>query len=112
MKVLATTLGVPLVPYVEWIARLESSAHDADDDSAPGAHVENRRAALKLTHFYRIGLNASSHNTESMGLLPNVASNKGLKASAALQDETVQPLNEQDVEKWVAYWREIGFLPS
>ncbi|KDR73164.1 hypothetical protein GALMADRAFT_158296 [Galerina marginata CBS 339.88] len=109
MQVLATTLNVPLVPYVEWIARLESSAHDADE-TGPGA--ENRRAALKLTHFYRIGLNASSHNTESMGLLPKVATDKGVKASPTLQDETVQPLNEHDVEKWVAYWREIGFLPS
>ena len=111
-EALATLLGIPLVPhvYVEWSARLESSANDADDKSAKGQ--EHSRAALRMTHFYRIALNASSAQTESMGLLPKVVTDNALNASPTLRDEGVKPLSEEDVKKWVAYWKEIGFLPA
>ncbi|KAF8898071.1 hypothetical protein CPB84DRAFT_1748077 [Gymnopilus junonius] len=59
MKALATSLGVPLVPYVEWFARLESSSNDADEKTS-GRQAEHSRAALRMTHFYRIALSASS----------------------------------------------------
>jgi len=46
-----------------------------------------------------------------MGLLPKVATDKGVKASPTLQDETVQPLKDYDMGNWVAYRREIGLRP-
>ncbi|KAF9543794.1 hypothetical protein CPC08DRAFT_649786, partial [Agrocybe pediades] len=106
MKSLSETLNVPLVPYMEWFARLESSANE--DESA--AASENSRAALRMTHFYRLGLNASK-TTESMGLLAKVLSEKGLRASPSLRSDSVLPLSAQDVKDWVANWKKIGFLP-
>lgn len=107
MQPLAKTLGVPLVPYVEWFARLESSARDVDDLTSI---THNKQAALKLIHFYQIGLNASG-NTESCGLLARVASDKGISASTTLRDQSIASLNDQDAQSWVRYWQSIGFLP-
>ncbi|KAF4609861.1 hypothetical protein D9613_010385 [Agrocybe pediades] len=107
MKSLFETLNVPLVPYMESFARLESSANDEDESAATSV---NSRAALRMTHFYRLGLNASN-STESMGLLAKVRSEKGLRASPSLRSDSVLPLSAQDVNDWVANWRKIGFLP-
>ncbi|KAF9543799.1 hypothetical protein CPC08DRAFT_730396, partial [Agrocybe pediades] len=107
MKSLSETLNVPLVPYMEWFARLESSANDEDESAAAS---ENSRDALRMTHFYRLGLNASK-TTESMGLLAKVRSEKGLRASPSLKSDSVLPLSAQKVNDWVAIWKKIGFLP-
>ncbi|KAF4610126.1 hypothetical protein D9613_010407 [Agrocybe pediades] len=107
MKSLSETLNVPLVPYMEWFARLESSANDEDESASAS---ENSRAALRMTHFYRLGLNASK-STESMGLLAKVRSEKGVRASPSLRSDSVLPLSAQDVNDWVANWKKIGFLP-
>ncbi|KAF4610123.1 hypothetical protein D9613_010402 [Agrocybe pediades] len=104
MKSLSETLSVPLV---EWFARLESSANDEDESAATSV---NSRAALRMTHFYRLGLNASK-STESMGLLAKVRPEKGLRASPSLRSDSVLPLSAQDVNDWVANWKKIGFLP-
>ncbi|KAF8154856.1 hypothetical protein B0H34DRAFT_540683 [Crassisporium funariophilum] len=114
MQPLAEILNVPLVPYEEWFARLESSARDSDEESKDKSRSQQQhsRAALRMTHFYRLALKASSAGyTESMGLLARVASEKGVSASATLQSDEIPPLGRGDVEKWVAFWREIGFLP-
>ncbi|PPQ73012.1 hypothetical protein CVT24_001401 [Panaeolus cyanescens] len=110
MEPLAEIFNVPLVPYLEWFARLESSARQAD--SGKSSSPSSTRAALKLTHFYRIALGSSPEVTESMGLLPNVSAQKGFSASATLQSDCLMSLGREDVNKWVSYWRSIGFLPS
>jgi len=111
MNALSSTLNVPLVPYMEWFARLESSANEEDDSHQhSGQQAENSRSALRMTHFFRIGLNATK-NTESMGLLAKVHSEKGVKASPSLQNGSVRPLSAHDVKIWVANWKKIGFIP-
>ncbi|KAJ3513618.1 hypothetical protein NLJ89_g2846 [Agrocybe chaxingu] len=109
VKPASKVLDVPLVPYLEWFARLEASARDADEH---GPATVNQRAALRLTHFYSIALGVSRFHTESGGLLAKVVSDKGYRASPSLRADTVSRLGEHDVKKWMAYWREIGFLPS
>lgn len=101
-------LGVPLVPYAEWLARLESTSID-DSDSGD----DSATAALKLSYFYRLGLKSAGKRlgTESMGLLPKVAFEKALQSSGTLRDPDVPQLGREDVEKWLRYWRNIGFLP-
>ncbi|KAF8898051.1 hypothetical protein CPB84DRAFT_1748061 [Gymnopilus junonius] len=108
MKALATSLGVPLVPYVEWFARLESSSNDADEKTS-GRQTEHSRAALRMTHFYRIALSASSHQTESMGLLAKVVTDNALNASPSLRSEDVQPLGEHDVKNGLLIGKRSGF---
>ncbi|KAJ7656557.1 hypothetical protein B0H17DRAFT_1265163 [Mycena rosella] len=100
---LASILGVPLVPYAEWFARLKSTAQFTSQ-SARGTRIT---AALKLLDFYRLGLKPGV-NTECMGLLPKVASEKGLRASKTLR--SLSPLIPADTAKWVEYWQRVGFL--
>lgn len=111
MKPIASILGVPLVPYAEWFARLQHSGRDINSPVALDEHPHGSISALKLVDFYRLGLKTPSQrpNTESMGLLPKVAFKKGVLASASLRD--AHQLGVGEVEKWIRYWRTIGFLP-
>ncbi|KAF4609928.1 hypothetical protein D9613_010391 [Agrocybe pediades] len=107
MKSLCETLNVPLVPYMEWFARLESSANDEDESAAAS---ENSRAALRMAHFYRIGLTPARARRVWVSLA-KVRSEKGLRASPSLRSNSVLPLSAQDVNDWAANWKKIGFLP-
>ncbi|KAL6304755.1 hypothetical protein BKA93DRAFT_261672 [Sparassis latifolia] len=119
MKPIASVLAVPLVPYREWFARLQSSVLDtasASNNSKAGDRVSGSTIdALKLMDMYRLGMkNLNPHrrtSTESMGLLPKVASQKAFHASATLMDERLcPPLCPGDANKWVHYWQSINFL--
>lgn len=106
MGLVSSELGVPLVPFDEWFARLEHSGRRTD------GQLLKEYPALKLLDYFRFGLTSSrKSNTESMGLLPQVASEKGLQASLTLSDERGKPLGINDVELWLGYWRKISFLP-
>lgn len=109
MKSLSEILNVPPVPYLEWYSRLESGVNDEYEDNR-SEQAMNMRAALRMTQFFRMGVNRPK-NTESMGLLANVASEKCFKASKALQSDSVCALTSSDTRHWVEHWRKIGFLP-
>ncbi|KIJ41587.1 hypothetical protein M422DRAFT_172065, partial [Sphaerobolus stellatus SS14] len=110
MGQIASILQVSLVPYVEWFARLDHASRHADDDKKSKRQKE-RRAALKLIEFYKLGLKNDARNAESMGLMPSVVADEALKASKTLQDEQLLPLiGQEDVRRWIDYWRGVDFL--
>ncbi|KAJ7278022.1 putative polyketide synthase [Mycena rebaudengoi] len=102
MEPLASALDVPLVPYAEWFARLKSTADFALQVSGVDAKSP---AALKLLDFFQMGLKPRV-NWESVGLLPKVASQKGMRASETLRN--VPPLSLEDIESWNC-WNDIHF---
>jgi len=106
MENLASSLRVPLVPYREWLARLEYTAMDEYGGIQP--------KALRILQLYRRGAKIPEENKsiESMGLLPNVSADKARFLSASLADPSVQPLGEEDVNRWIEYWQSVGFLPN
>ncbi|KAJ6464059.1 hypothetical protein C8R45DRAFT_1175371 [Mycena sanguinolenta] len=106
MEPLASAPDVPLVPYAEWFARLENTADFVPQ--VPGADAKHP-AALKLLDFFQRGLKPQV-NWESVGLLPRLALQKGTHASETLRN--VPPLGPGDIESWVRYWRQVGFLPD
>lgn len=114
MEPLASILNVPLVPYVEWFSRLENIAASATTAVHDRQRRNQSRNALKLVEFYRLGMRSPSQriSTESMGLLPQVASEKAVRASPSLQDHSVRPLQVEDIHRWVKYWRDVGYLPQ
>ncbi|PCH36322.1 hypothetical protein WOLCODRAFT_108541 [Wolfiporia cocos MD-104 SS10] len=112
MGPLAQALRVPLVPFHEWLARLENIAQS--EDSQDGKHHGKDKAAVKLLSFF-LELQkrrATSTSRESMGHLPQAVAEKAKKASKTFGDENLPTLGAQDVEKWVAYWRKVGFLST
>ncbi|KZT12695.1 uncharacterized protein LAESUDRAFT_668561 [Laetiporus sulphureus 93-53] len=110
MEHLSTALDVPLVPYEEWFARLESISADSDSSETDGWGGD-AKSALRLLDFFRQAIiKASDGDMESMGLLPLVAADKGMRVSPSLMDRSVKQLGYDDVQNWVGYWRRTGFL--
>jgi hypothetical protein len=101
MEPLANSLTVPLVPYTEWLGRLEFTASEGYKGPRP--------AAMRILQLYRRGGKFGS-DSESLGLLPRVDSAKGIASSTTLSNPALPSLSAQDVEKWVAYWRSINFI--
>ncbi|EED82934.1 predicted protein [Postia placenta Mad-698-R] len=102
MEPLASKLNVPLVPYVEWLARLESLAEDGDVHATHAGKTD--KAALRLLYVYRKAFATPERLEESMGLMPRVAMDKA--------EGSTQQLGPEDVERWLSYWRVTGFMRS
>ncbi|KAJ7628955.1 acyl transferase domain-containing protein [Roridomyces roridus] len=86
MDHMVSLLGGTLVPYEEWLGRLK--------------HASGGLAALRLLDFFQSGL-------------PHVRvdSKRAVQASETLGSEHLMQLGRADVESWVKYWKESGFLP-
>lgn len=97
----SSTRVYELVPYAEWFSSLE--AHLNEDNAL------ERFPALRLISFFRAGLSpaASSPHRESMGLAL-LQTHKTRAASPAL--DSVLPLGERDVAKWLTYWGDRGLF--
>jgi hypothetical protein len=101
----ATTLGVTLVPYPDWIAKLEGSLLDTTL-----SEVAHMRAipALRLLPFFRaVSVACASPGRDAIGLAQLDLSNAMVVAPALRQ---LKPLGEQDVARWLNYWKSITVL--
>ncbi|KAF7330994.1 putative polyketide synthase [Mycena venus] len=107
ISIVAEDLQLALVPYSEWLVRLQYMAKSAE------LFAEHHRfGALKLLDFYRMASQASDSAgmIESLGLLPVVAMGNALRASASLKEAL--PLGARDVQTWMSYWRSISLIPQ
>ena len=95
---IAKELGVPLVPYSNWLAVLEKTA-----EQGPDAAQDN--PALRLLDFFRAS--ARGDGKPPLGLW-RLATDKALGASETLAN--MPALGEEDARRWVAAWRQSGFL--
>ncbi|KAI0808043.1 acetyl-CoA synthetase-like protein [Fomes fomentarius] len=92
---IAEELGVPGVPYTEWMNALERCAVDSAQDEVK-AMQEN--PALRLMEFFKRG---------PISLLP-ISSENAQKASTTLA--SLPELGPQIVREWLTAWRSSGFL--
>lgn len=106
----SNAIGAKLIPYGDWLARLEASAQ------APGVtEVEAARqnpALLLLDSFraYDSGVAADIFaGRDAMGVV-KMDSTHAVRVAPALSEMHLEPLGKKDVESWVNYWRETGFL--
>ncbi|KAF9262404.1 hypothetical protein L218DRAFT_867659 [Marasmius fiardii PR-910] len=108
----ARQMEVPVVPYPEWFRRLEAGLYTTESQELEQKYGENV-AAVRLIDFFRQGLSPSSRGpTESMGLIPKVSLERGKTFSSILSGSDIPQLDNEDVERWIRYWRAVGFLPS
>ncbi|KAM5541012.1 hypothetical protein V8D89_005323 [Ganoderma adspersum] len=89
-------LGVPAVPYDEWVARLEESARVAS--SLPG--VQKHDAAHNLIGFFK------SDGMGGAGV--PLSTDKAVKASKTLA--SVRPIGREDALNYVRFWEQVGHL--
>ncbi|KZV99470.1 acetyl-CoA synthetase-like protein [Exidia glandulosa HHB12029] len=97
-KVFSRQLGVPIVPYNEWLERLVALG---EADAEGGRLVP----ALRLLEFYK---SLGEGGFRSMSQMENISISKAREASVTLSN--MDALNEADVEKWLAYWKRAGVL--
>ena len=102
MEPIAQELGVPLVPYSEWLSKLEASSGEGSADEVDGMRAN---PALRLLDFFR-GQRAGGRSNASPGL----STAKAEEASKELAH--MAELSREDAKKWVAAWRASGFLPA
>ncbi|KAF4571678.1 hypothetical protein EYR36_009021 [Pleurotus pulmonarius] len=85
MHIIAGDLRLPLIPYDEWLLRLETSQHPADE-----------QPAVKMFDFYQ------RHGLRDI----REESYLGPTLSASLA--SAPPLDSHTIRQWVAYWRSLG----
>ena len=105
-------LDLPVVPYAEWLRRLEERSLSIVGASADAEVAAHRGVpALKLMDFF-ISAGAGTEgvkNVEAMGMAL-LSLDEAKKASATMRDENLIQVGQKDVEQWLNYWRGTGFL--
>ncbi|KAH9939795.1 acetyl-CoA synthetase-like protein [Epithele typhae] len=106
---IAAELGVPLVPYAEWLAKLRASIAAVTGTSA---EIETLAAnpALRLLPFFeaaKVPEGAATAGREPMGIV-ELSTEKAVQVSKALAD--LPQMDAARATRWVAAWKKAGFL--
>lgn len=99
---LAEQLGVPLVPYTQWLEALRNSVQSTDDE----IEMQRKNPALRLLSFF--GHAKLSDEFEPVGIA-KLSISKAVEVAPALD---IPSLNGEHVRKWVEAWISSGFLPD
>ena len=104
--------SVPLVPYSEWLAKLEE--YNARYElgvvaSAPPDNMPHDLHALRLMSFYRSVAGRVGSGPIALGMV-NLEIKEALKASPTLAAPELKRLTMQDAQMWLAYWRRMGLF--
>ncbi|KAF8161947.1 hypothetical protein K438DRAFT_1909851 [Mycena galopus ATCC 62051] len=97
--VVSAELNVPLVPYADWLSRLEDAA------KAQG-HAAPLRAA-RLLEFFKSVNHKNGDDEEAFGFT-KLDMTRALASSPSLRD--THRLGEKDVKQWIKYWRSVSLL--
>lgn len=103
MTAIAKNIGVPLVPFPDWLSALDQSMNNTSI-----SEVERllRNPALKLIEFFRHADLDEDKEPLGVARLDTVRSRKVSKTL----DVTMKQLDEQDAITWVDTWRRRGFI--
>ncbi|KAF8215591.1 hypothetical protein K438DRAFT_1954309 [Mycena galopus ATCC 62051] len=94
VSIMARTVQLPLTPLADWVQKVQDGASRAtaeDVSNIPG---------IKLLDFFTA--TAAKAGTIEFSTLKAQALSKSM--------ELLNPLNEDDVNQWMQYWREKGFI--
>ncbi|OSX58824.1 hypothetical protein POSPLADRAFT_1151619 [Postia placenta MAD-698-R-SB12] len=107
----ASELAVPLVPYSEWLAKLEQAYQVDKRDGLGNTEQDNNRdlRTLQLLPFFRGVAGKLDIARMAMGM-PALSIEQAVARSPTLADHTIRQLGEEDVKRWLAYWRKVGLL--
>ncbi|KZT01088.1 NAD(P)-binding protein [Laetiporus sulphureus 93-53] len=103
--VISSELSVPLVPFAEWLAKLEHAARSGSTDNMP----QQITRAAQLIPFLRSLLEAKLTTRLALSW-PEVEEKRALEASSTLADPALRRLGADDVKRWIAYWERCGAM--
>ncbi|KAG0703313.1 putative aminoadipate reductase [Suillus ampliporus] len=101
-----TSDPLPLVPFSEWLEKLESSAKDLSEENI------KRIPAIKLLDFMRfitrsdIAIRASGEMRSEAGGFTPFATSVAERVSPTMNE--LEPLSPADAAQWVDYWVAVG----
>ncbi|KAL7278170.1 hypothetical protein ACG7TL_008143 [Trametes sanguinea] len=101
---IAEELGVPLVPYPEWLSALENSV--SGKDGMADVELMKANPALRLLNFFK-GLKMGEEDREPLGIV-YLSTEKATKASETLANLPL--LNAESAKAWLAAWKKSGFI--
>ena len=107
MTPLADKLGLPVIPYDDWLARLVKSGEGLSADGEVEAMKEN--PALKIVDFFR-EMGAAQGVRGSQGIDITLDTSEAERVAPSLSAERLPQLSGEDVDRWVGYWKGVGFL--
>ncbi|TFY60143.1 hypothetical protein EVJ58_g5333 [Rhodofomes roseus] len=111
MQLFSAALNLPIAPYTEWYSRLESGLSFTSDPSS----TQYLERGLRLLEFFRLPLLTEPGNSRPdvmNTLVHGIDLKNALDASATLQDPELPVIVREDVDRWIGYWRSIGYLPG
>ncbi|KIJ41469.1 hypothetical protein M422DRAFT_229549 [Sphaerobolus stellatus SS14] len=114
---IASELGVSIVPYNEWLSRLddlsksESNGMVAGNGDASSLQLLRDVPALRLLSFFHVLPVVMDQRGNAFGFL-KFSVQKSLSLSKTLSDPKLEQLGEADAKAWIGYWRRTGFLAS
>ncbi|KAG7447913.1 acetyl-CoA synthetase-like protein [Guyanagaster necrorhizus] len=88
-SVISAELNVKLVPYIQWLDELEKSTLDAA--ALP---------AIRILPYYRRNARVVNFNNREAFGLPKIT----------VRDMGFPQIGREDAERWLTYWRRVGFL--
>ena len=87
------TLGVPVVPFHDWLGRLEPLAATSKDKET---------LAVALLDNYR------TVNSSATKIFPRTSNENALRESPTLA--AARPLAEKDIDSWLSYWKSASLV--
>jgi hypothetical protein len=102
---IASTLKVDLVPYSDWVARLEEKRLELEENAtAKGGKKPNALNMLDI--FFGPATVHSDPDTEAF--LPKVSTELARRVVPSFG--SIRQLNEEDIDRWLTYWKSIGLI--
>ncbi|KAF9471438.1 acetyl-CoA synthetase-like protein [Pholiota conissans] len=104
---ITSELSAPLVPYHEWLSKLE---HMAILQERNLQTEQDAIAASRLLNFYRniaLKKDGTEHFSEAFGF-PALSTEFAVKNSSTLVH--LKELSDEEVKSWLTYWRTAGFM--
>ena len=104
MEPLAKLLGLHVVPFDEWVERLEKSGEglDANEEVA----MMQKNPALKIIGTF-IRAKSRQAGREALGL-PQLDTTQAQKVAPSLVPEKLPPLSVDDAVRWIEFGRAMG----
>ena len=87
------TLGVPIAPFPDWLARLEALTASSESNGV---------TAIALLETYR------TVDPSATNIVPRMSNENALRESPTLA--AAQSLTERDIDSWLLYWKSVSLV--
>jgi len=97
-RIIASRLKVDILPYSQWLERLEDAGKAVEN-------AEQKISALRILPFYKGMLQClDAPDCEAFGMV-EIETKQAVRLSKTLADPGLAQLGEEDVNRWLSYWR-------